>query len=80
MSLTGTYVHRDGKMVKVSDAIPNTIGSCTSDVCDKVKEPYWDEHITGNPILVKSRSHKAKLLKANGLTQKQAVHGGLNEF
>lgn len=82
MSLTGSYVWDNElqKMVKVSSRVPRTIGGATSDVCSGVKEPYWEEHLGPDPIYVRSRAHKAKLLKERGLTEKSAVRGGLNEF
>lgn len=40
-------------------------------ICDI--EPYWDENITPEPILVQSRRHKEQLLKENGLKMKRGL-------
>lgn len=36
-------------------------------------EPYWDENIAPQPILVQSRKHKEQLLKENGLKMKRGL-------
>lgn len=33
-------------------------------------EPYLDEHITAEPIWVKSRKHRKRLLQEHGLSEK----------
>ncbi len=65
MSNTGTYVYRNGTLVKVSDRVrgPLTFSDVT------FKEPFVTADITGRPIEVKSARHKRDLMKAYGLRE-----------
>ena len=74
MNITGRYQMVDGELVKVSDRIPK-VGGATSDMCTFTK-PYWEEHLDEKPVFVKSRAHKAKLLKDRGCIEKSPVRGG----
>ena len=76
MSITGTYVVRGGKLVKVSDEIPS-IGGSTSDLCS-FKRPYMETHMDDHPIHIASRGQKAKELKKRGLVEKSMPRGGWN--
>lgn len=40
-------------------------------VCDI--EPYWDENITGTPVYITSRAHKAEVLKQHGLKMRKGI-------
>jgi len=66
VSSTGTYIYRDGKIVKISDRPRDSI---PVDVF--FDRPYVDEHIssTGDPVLITSRRQKARLLKENHLLE-----------
>ena len=76
MSITGSYRVIDGKVIKVSDEIPK-VAHAVSDICT-FKEPYWEEHLDAKPVFVKSRGHKAQLLKERGCVEKAPVRGGIN--
>lgn len=40
------------------------------------RQPYWEQHIGPGPIFVRSREHKAMLLKQHGLREAgDRVHG-----
>ena len=75
MSNTGSYKMIDGKLVKVSDEIPRTIGLATSDKVVGFKKPYWDPNMGDDPVWIKSKSHKAKLLTEKGLMDKTPKNG-----
>jgi len=38
-----------------------------------VWEPYWDENLGEQPILVKSREHRRRLMKERGLEERDSV-------
>lgn len=69
---TGRYVYdrKTGSLVKVSDNTPS-IGAATSSYCGPVKEPYYEEHLGPEPVLITSRSQKARELQKRGLVSKE---------
>lgn len=69
MSLTGRYVHRDGKMVKVSDKAslrspvyfpPRSKRRCGA---------YLDPNLGNNPVVVTSKDHKREIMKREHLKE-----------
>jgi len=77
MSNTGTYVHRNGKLVKISDEIPK-LGFVSTFY---IGEPYWDTNIDDKPIYIDSRKKLYRELKQRGLSQKlDKKHGAYNVF
>jgi len=74
-SNTGTYKMVDGVLVKVSDHPPK-IGFATSTIAGRVTQPYWDEHLSSDPIYVTSTKQKHMLMKKQNLITKGPVHGG----
>jgi len=77
MSNTGTYVwdHELNKLVKVSDTPSRIVGAAYSTICS-FKEPYTEHNLGDYPIEVRSRAHKARLLKERNLVEKEKRHGG----
>jgi len=80
MNKTGTYIWNKelGKLMKISDRAASC-GGAFSTICEKVEAPYWDEHIADKPTYVRSRAHKAALLKKEGLVQRR-FRGGRDLF
>jgi len=74
MSATGIYKFIDGKLVKVSDEIPK-IGFAASDICGPINKPYYDEHLES---FITSRKQKSKIMKEEGIVEKDRVRGGIN--
>lgn len=77
-SKTGTYKWnpQTKQMEKVSDAIPNT----QVFDCHVPTGGYWSHNLGHNPIFVRSRSHKRRLMAKAGLTENPKTQLGKREL
>lgn len=63
------------RRVKERDDCPScdcggeTIRKVTAPQVSPDLKPYWDENISSNPVYIKSKQHRAEVLKANNLAE-----------
>ena len=79
LNKTGTYKYINGKVVKVSDAIPK-IGFAAPTISNRVRSPYWDHNIRDEPVYITSTKQKHNLLKEEGLVEKGPERGAIRKW